>query len=150
MSFDELRANSENQEQTNHTIMEKDLRTGQEPDAEQAAAQILAPADIEMLTTDYPLYSQDKKGGDALVLFRLCIGRASWYVTEGSWQEGDLVMFGLVDLLDVELGYFSLSEMQQININGHTIRKDTTFTPTPLCKLRGERVEEWLQRMKYI
>ena len=112
--------------------------------------EILSPADIEKLTTDYPLYSQDKKGGDALVLFRLFIGRASWYVTEGSWQEGDLVMFGLVELLDVELGYFSLSEMQQININGHTIRKDPTFTPTPLCKLRGERVEDWLQRMQYI
>lgn len=79
--------------------------------------EILSKKDIDELTAKYPLYSQDGKRGDALVLYHLFIGSADWYVTEGS-REGDTVtLFGLVNMGGtVEMGYFSLAEMESIKV----------------------------------
>ena len=39
----------------------------------------------------------------------------TWFVTEGEQQEdGDWLLFGLVDGFDKELGYFSLDELESI------------------------------------
>ena len=36
----------------------------------------------------------------------------TWYVTEGSQQEGDFLFFGFVVGLESEFGYFLLSELE--------------------------------------
>ena len=57
------------------------------------------------------LYAQDGKGNDAVIhvkFFNPC-GAGTWYATE---FDGKDTFFGLVDLHEKELGYFSLSELQ--------------------------------------
>lgn len=131
--------------------------------------EILSKKDIDELTAKYPLYSQEDKGGDALALYHLFIGSADWYVTEGSREGDGVTLFGLVNMGgNVELGYFSLSEMESIkvpvpvHINGDDengggkmeifayIEKDLYFEPTKLKDLKGEHVRDWLARMGYL
>jgi hypothetical protein len=67
------------------------------------------------------LYSQDGKGGKAVVFVKFFTPDSSWtwYATEGeavkadSGAEIDFQFFGLVDGLEKELGYFMLSELEQ-------------------------------------
>jgi len=45
------------------------------------------------------------------------MGAGTWYVVEGDQQpDGDWQFFGLVDLLEKEWGYFTLSELQSIKL----------------------------------
>lgn len=37
-----------------------------------------------------------------------------WYVTEASERDGDLLMFGLVNGYDKELGYFTLGQLASV------------------------------------
>jgi hypothetical protein len=57
----------------------------------------------------------------------------TWYVTE---FDGEDTFFGLVDGLERELGYFSLSELESIlGPAGLGIERDLHFKPTPLGRL---------------
>jgi len=53
-------------------------------------------------------------------------GPGTWYVVEGSEDsDGDWTFFGLVDLLEREWGYFSLSELEDLRIGlGLGIERD--------------------------
>ena len=37
-----------------------------------------------------------------------------WYVTEASERDGDVLLFGLVNMFEKELGYFTLNELASI------------------------------------
>jgi hypothetical protein len=56
-------------------------------------------------------------------------GAGTWYVCEGSEQDGgDWIFFGLVDLFEVEWGYFSLSELEGVTVSlGLGIERDIHF-----------------------
>lgn len=61
----------------------------------------------------------------------------TWYVTE---FDGEDTFFGLVDGVDCELGYFSLSELKRNRGKmGCTIERDRYFKPMPLSQLRAQR-----------
>jgi hypothetical protein len=63
-----------------------------------------------------PLYSQEALGEEAIVhvhFFNPC-GVGDWWITEGSSEGDDFIMFGLCDLGCPELGYVSLNEMQAV------------------------------------
>lgn len=80
--------------------------------------QLMTP-EIEQKLKDYPLYSQDGKGDEAQVVVKYFnpVGAGTWYVLEGEKQEnGDYLFFGFVELLEAEYGYFSLSELESIQI----------------------------------
>ncbi|MBD1876957.1 DUF2958 domain-containing protein [Nodosilinea sp. FACHB-131] len=80
------------------------------------------------------LYSQENvEDPIAQVKFFHPLSNWTWYATE---FDGEDQFFGLVQGLDEELGYFSLSEMQSIKVGGLGIERDLHFTPTPLSKLR--------------
>jgi len=57
------------------------------------------------------------------------IGNWSWLVAEGEKQEdGDWLFFGLVDGFEKEWGYFSLSELESVELPlGLRIERDTNF-----------------------
>lgn len=57
------------------------------------------------------------------------VGAGTWYVVEGDEQEdGDWVFFGLVDLLEKEWGYFTLSELESVDVGlGLGIERDIHF-----------------------
>ena len=60
------------------------------------------------------LYSQEKKGGDAVVIVKFFTPWSSWtwYATE--YDPVERTFFGLVDGFEKELGYFSLDELADV------------------------------------
>jgi hypothetical protein len=97
-----------------------------------------------------PLYSQDGKGYEAVAVVKFFTPDSSWtwYATEGSEVDADglydtdapkvdYLMFGLVDGLEPELGYFALSELASARGPlGLPIERDRYFKPCPLSEVR--------------
>lgn len=76
----------------------------------------------------YPLYSQDGKGLDSVVLvkyFNPC-GLGTWLITEAEEQEdGEWLLFGYCHIYCWEWGYISLKELQDLKLPfGLTIERD--------------------------
>lgn len=81
------------------------------------------------------LYSSEDKGmqAEAVVKYFTPDANWTWYATE---FDGDDTFFGLVFGDVVELGYFSLSELQEVRGGlGLPIERDLYFKPTTLAKL---------------
>jgi hypothetical protein len=77
-----------------------------------------------------PLYANETLGLNALaqVKFFTPDGSWTWYASE---FDGVDTFFGLVAGLEVELGYFSLSELQEVRgALGLAVERDKFFTPT--------------------
>jgi hypothetical protein len=65
----------------------------------------------------------------------------TWYAVSASQDPdtGDVQFFGLVDGLEVELGYFWLSELEAVRGKlGLPVERDLYWTPEPLMKLVEE------------
>ena len=67
---------------------------------------------IERKAKKFPLYSQDGKGDEAVVIVKFFGGSSfSAYITEMNLETGE--MFGLIDHgMGAELGYLSLNELK--------------------------------------
>lgn len=95
------------------------------------------------------LYSSEELGLEALALVKFFTPDSSWtwYATEGSpvddegfydtdKEKVDFIFFGLVAGLEVELGYFSLSELEEATGPlGLPIERDLYFEPKTLKAL---------------
>jgi hypothetical protein len=84
-----------------------------------------------------PLYSGEEKGLEALahVKFFTPDSSWSWYASE---FDGEDLFFGLVDGLELELGYFSLKELKEAKgPMGLPIERDLHFEPKTLKELMG-------------
>lgn len=93
----------------------------------------LITKDIEEKLEKHPLYSTDgQKEKEVIVKFFNPYGGGRWYVCEGEKQEnGDWLFFGLVELIEKEWGYFTLSELQSIKTPfGLGIERDKGFKGT--------------------
>ncbi len=55
-------------------------------------------------------------------------GNWTWFVTEGDEEGDDFLFFGYVIGHEEEWGYFSLNELQGINIQGLTVERDLYFS----------------------
>ena len=84
---------------------------------------------IENQLLKHPLYSTDGKNEkDVLIKFFNPTGIGTWYVFEAEKNGDDWTFFGLVDLYEKELGYFTLSELQSIQLPlGLSIERDKYF-----------------------
>ena len=86
---------------------------------------------IETKLVKHPMYSTDGNPiKDVLVKFFNPCGIGTWYVFEAEKNEStnDWEFFGLVDLHEKELGYFTLSELQSIKLPfGLSIERDLYF-----------------------
>ena len=79
----------------------------------------LLPNELKKVFEDFPLYSQDGKGKEAKVIAKYFnpAGRGTFYALEGSpMDDGDFRFFGFIDLFDKEFGYFTLSELESVQI----------------------------------
>lgn len=101
----------------------------------------LITKEIERLTPR--LYAQDGKGDDAIVYAKFFDpqGSSTWYMTEYDPERREA--FGLVVGMETELGYFSITELEQFRGPlGLGIERDLHFRPTRLgdikAALRGE------------
>ncbi|MFC1761166.1 DUF2958 domain-containing protein [Planctomycetota bacterium] len=98
-----------------------------------------------------PLYAQDGKYGKAIVYAKFFTPDSnwSWYVNEGSalkdesGSEIDFQFFGLVDGFEKELGYFNLSELEEVTGPlGLPIERDLWFQPKALQEIAPEKFKE--------
>lgn len=92
--------------------------------------------DIESRAVLPPLYANEKKGLDAIapVKFFTPDARWTWYASE---YDGEDTFFGLVSGLEVELGYFALSELEGVRgALGLPVERDLHFHPTELRELQ--------------
>ncbi|HEY59192.1 MAG TPA: DUF2958 domain-containing protein [Anaerolineae bacterium] len=88
------------------------------------------------------LYSGEELGLDALaqVKFFTPDSNWTWYASE---FDGKDLFFGLVIGFDIEIGYFSLSEMQAVRGPwGLPIERDLYFEPTILKELMEEHMQK--------
>ncbi len=91
------------------------------------------------------LYAQDGKGGEAVVHVKFFTPDSSWtwYITEGSQQDDDFLMFGLVDGLEKELGYVSLRELESVKgPMGLPIERDKFWKPKTLKEIAPEMFKQ--------
>jgi len=58
----------------------------------------------------------------------------TWFVTEGEEKDDDFLFYGYVIGFEPELGYFTLRELEEINVNGIVIERDYCFEPSKLSK----------------
>ena len=67
----------------------------------------------------------------------------TWFVTEGEPEGDDFVFFGFVKGFEEEWGYFTLNELQNINVKGLTVERDLHFKPGKfedvIARFRRER-----------
>ena len=91
---------------------------------------------IEKKLLNTPLYSTDgNKVKDVLVKFFNPCGAGTWYVFEAEKNGNDWEFFGLVDLYEKELGYFTLSELESIRLPfGLSIERDMYFSGKYNCE----------------
>lgn len=98
-----------------------------------------------------PLYSQDGKGGKAVAYVKYFTPSSSWtwWVTEGSpimddnGEEVDFHFFGLVEGHCKELGYFNLSELEEVRgPMGLPIERDLHWQPKTLEEIAPQMFED--------
>jgi Protein of unknown function (DUF2958) len=103
----------------------------------------------ELAKTLPALYSQEGNT-DPMVMCKFFTPDAgwTWFAIEGSpvdasgyydtdKEKVDFIFFGLVSGLDVELGYFSLSELKSVRGKfGLPVERDLYFQPTRLSKVK--------------
>ena len=91
----------------------------------------LITKEIEKRLAKAPLYSTEENAEKKIICkFFNPYGSGTWYVFEGERQEnGDWLFFGLVELHDKELGYFTLSQLENVRIGwfGGKIERDKYF-----------------------
>jgi hypothetical protein len=100
----------------------------------------LLPA--ELRKTLPPLYSQDSCPSPiAYAKFLTPDAGWTWFITEGSEEDGDWLLFGYVIGLEEEWGYLLLSEIASIRGPlGLAVERDLWFEPGPINEvLRRER-----------
>ena len=86
---------------------------------------------------DYPLYSQDGKGKEAVCVAIFAIGSVRWFILEGETERDDTLLFGIVIGLMEDEGFGKLQVRQQSN-----------FQPTPLKQLNDNRLQRFLARFE--
>ena len=94
--------------------------------------------EIKELFKQYPLYSQDGKGMDSLVLVKYFspITSGTWLITEAEEQpDGDWLLFGYCHISCWEWGYVMLSELQNLKLPfGLTIERDLYISKAATVK----------------
>ena len=108
----------------------------------------LLPDDIKQQLP--PLYSQEHEK-DPLVICKFFhpLARMTWYAYEGSAvdedgymdtdkEKVDFLFFGWIYTDSPEFGYFSLSEMQEIEVLGLKMERDLHFQPKKLSEVKKE------------
>ena len=91
---------------------------------------------MENVLSKYPLYSQDNKGENAVAICKFFLQGFTWYVLEAQKNGNDYEFFGIVDGLEKEYGYFTLSQLQSLKGRwGLGVERDMYFKPTEVRNL---------------
>ena len=86
------------------------------------------------------LYAQEKIEDPLVYLkFFFPAGHWTWFVTEGESLDGDFLFYGYVIGSDKEWGYFTLNQLEEINIQNLTVERDLYFTQESFSRC----IERW-------
>ena len=90
-----------------------------------------------------PLYAQEHEQ-DPMVYAKFYhpLSNLTWYAYEGSPEGDDFIFFGWVESDFPELGYFSLKELESVNVIGLGIERDEHFTPMRLSDVKKLHAEK--------
>lgn len=113
---------------------------------------------LEDVLRDFPLYSQDGKGKEAVCCAIFFIGNVRWFILEGNRDSRDTTLFGIViGLMEDEYGYFSLNEMQQIKLDLTNkgmgvlrVEQVVNFKPTALKLIPDLGLQDFLRKRGYL
>ncbi len=64
------------------------------------------------------------------------LGGATWFLTE--YNPDTKIGFGLAHIQETELGYISIEELQNLNLGGLGVERDTSFKPKKLSEARQD------------
>lgn len=115
----------------------------------------LMTAELREALSDYPLYSQDAKGKDALCIAVFYLGNIRWYIMEGQPEGDDFTLYGIVvGLQETEYGYMSAAEMADVTYDASKyglgllkIEQNRTFRPCALKGIKDEELQSFLSRL---
>ena len=101
---------------------------------------------------EFPLYSQDGKGKEAVCRAIFALGSIRWYILEGETDGKDTILFGIViGMMEDEYGYISLNELSEVELDCTAqsfgklqVRQQENFKPTKLCQLKDDRLQCFL------
>lgn len=97
----------------------------------------------EELKIGLPKLYEQEENEDPLVFIKFFFpaGRWTWFVTEGEPEGDDFTFFGYVIGLEEEWGYFTLIQLEEINIHSLTVERDLYFRQESfsLCLARWKR-----------
>ena len=98
----------------------------------------------ELLTAELkgrlPKLHEQERVADPVVHAKFFFSSGGWYwfVTEGQAERSDFTFFGYVIGFEAEWGYFTLEELEAVNISGLVIERDDDFEPGTLSKCLSE------------
>ena len=100
---------------------------------------------LEKELAKFPLYSQDGKAQDAIVVAKFFLQSFTWYVLEFDGQD---TFFGLVLNGDeAEYGYFSLSELQSVRGQfGLGVERDMYFKQSAIKDTSDYYLKEYYKK----
>ena len=94
-----------------------------------------------------PKFHAQGETNDPLVYIKFFFpaGNWTWFVTEGEAEGDDFLFYGYVIGLEREWGYFSLRELEEINVKFLTVERDLYFKQESfsraLARWKSERGE---------
>ena len=77
---------------------------------------------------------EGSKNPTVYAVFQFPLSGWKWFVTEGDAYEDDTCFFGYVVGLEREWGYFCLSELKGVDLNGIRVRREEDHVPRPLSE----------------
>ena len=87
---------------------------------------------------EYPLYSQDGKGDESIVLVKYFnpVGAGTWLITEAEQQDdGNWLLFGYCHIFEWEWGYVMLNDLENLKLPfGLTIERDLYISKAATVK----------------
>ena len=97
----------------------------------------------------YPLGSQDGKKGNAVCVAKFFLGNYTWYIIEGSYEDDDFMMFGVVVTeTDAEFSYISYNELQNIRMYGYMcVERDRYFDKCKLLDIKDDMLQKFLKQL---
>ena len=82
---------------------------------------------------------REQEGSDDPIVYAKFFFPASgwtWFVTEGEAQDDDFLFYGHAIGFDSEWGYFTLRELEEVEVVGLRIERDLYFEATPFSRIR--------------
>lgn len=88
------------------------------------------------LRTELPKIGEQEWNNNPTVytVFQFPSSGWKWFVTEGDAYEDDICFFGYVVGLEREWGYFCLSELESVDLNGIKVVRDEEHVPRTLSE----------------